>query len=119
MYFTAGPLSAFLPISGEMAKTLSRLCASSFRRSERAMIGPMLETGFAGAITTARHRLIASMAAGFAVAPLALSYLIPLTLGLPLYLTQNSCRCISPLLVVTMLVVTSLSVAGISWALIE
>src|SRR5688500_10102111 len=102
MYFTAGPLTAFLPISGEIAMTLCLFCISSLRRSEIATMGPMLETGFAGAITIARHRLIASMAEGFAVALLALSYRTSLTLGLPLCLTQNSWRCISPLLVVTM-----------------
>src|SRR3712207_3444685 len=95
------------------------LFRSFSRRSERAIMGPMLETGFAGAIITGLHRVIASMAAVFAVVLLALSYLTPVTVGLPLCLTQNSCRCISPILLVTILVVTSLSVAGISSALIE
>src|SRR5215211_8132051 len=112
MYFTAGPLMAFPPISGEMAMTLYLFRASSFRRSVRAIMGPMLETGFAGAITTAWQRSIASRAAGFAVTELAFSYLTPVTLGLPLCLTQNSCRCNSPKVLVTMVVITSLSVAG-------
>src|SRR5215208_5928511 len=112
IYFTAGPLTAFPPISGEIAMTLSLFCASTFRRSARDTMGPILETGFAGAITTAWHRLMASRAAGFAVALLAFSYLMPVTLGLPLSLTQNSCRCISPIVLVTMRVITSFSVAG-------
>src|SRR3712207_8017539 len=56
------------------------LFRSFSRRSERAIMGPMLETGFAGAIITALHRVIASMAAVFAVVLRALSYLTSVTL---------------------------------------
>src|SRR3712207_3933214 len=119
MYFTAGPLTAFFPISGEMAITFSLFFTSCSRRSGRAVMGPMLETGFPGAIITDLDRLMASIAAGFAKALDAFSYLISLTISLPRYLTQNSCKCISPLVVVTILVDTSPSVAGMIWAVRE
>ena len=77
MYLAAGPLIELFPTSGLTTTTFFFDLDSSFFIPLIERIGPMLVSGFPGAIITSLESCIAFTAAGFALALSAPRYLFP------------------------------------------